>query len=166
MEVGKNSRIRIGTTECWAGLFLKDYTQDDQCTIPGQAAVDLSMGHVLSAVTLQRYLIRLRQEYQRMMMIKPDMSEWYYDKNRSIIKTFSILKEAIAKSNSDSLRLLTFASFFATGNIPIIMIDRTQSFKYASAGNLTDLLPELGYLSLVLRMMICAVFAFELCATR
>jgi hypothetical protein len=80
-------------------------------------------GPALSAVTLQRYFIRLRQEYQRMMVKKRDISEWYYDKKRSIIKTFSILKETLVKSTSYSLRLLTFTSFFTAGNIPIIVKD-------------------------------------------
>jgi hypothetical protein len=81
------------------------------------------MWPVLSVGTLQQYLTRLKKEYRRMMTMKPDMSEWYYDKNRSIIKTFSILKEALVKSKPDSLRLLTLTSFFAAGNIPIIMMD-------------------------------------------
>lgn len=64
-----------------------------------------------------------------MMMVQPNTSEWCYDKNISIIKTFNILKTSIAEEDSNALPLLFFASFFAIGNVPVTLFDQAETFE-------------------------------------
>jgi len=44
---------------------------------------------------------------------------WFYEKHRSVIDTFSLLKASLARNNNDSLNILLISAFLAQGEIPL-----------------------------------------------
>src|SRR5204863_5417118 len=93
-----------------------------------QASAYLSFGPI-STFTLEEYFKLLESRYRELMSSKPDRANWYYEKNRSIISTFAMLNEAVAKKNADAAKLLTLSAFFASGNIPISMLTESDSLN-------------------------------------
>ena len=87
-----------------------------------QASVDLSMQGPLSSRALQQYISRLEDEYTRLMTIEPDQFECYYDKDKSIISTFNLLKKAIQKYSTNAIEILTLCSFFGRNDIPMSIL--------------------------------------------
>lgn len=63
----------------------------------------------LSSRVLRQYLPRLEDEYARLMTIKPDQFECFYDEDRSIISTFNLLKNAIQEYSIDAIGLPPFS---------------------------------------------------------
>ena len=55
----------------------------------------------------------LHTKHMALMETVPERSKWYYEKNRSVISTFSLLREALWKKNGNAASLLTLASFLA-----------------------------------------------------
>jgi hypothetical protein len=49
----------------------------------------------------------------------PERSIWFYEKHRSVIDTFSLLKVSLVRKNSDPLNILLISAFLAQGDIPI-----------------------------------------------
>lgn len=82
-----------------------------------QASADLLMQGPLSVPTLKRYLSQISDEYTRLMDIEPERSECYYDKDRSLIGTFNLLKKPLQMQSTDAIDILTLISFFGRNNI-------------------------------------------------
>ena len=76
----------------------------------------------LSGRALRQYLSRLEDEYASLMTIKPDHFECFYDKDRSIISTFNLLKNAIQEYSIDAIDVLTLCSVFGKNEITIAML--------------------------------------------
>lgn len=95
------------------------------------ASADLSMQGPLSSRVLRQYLSRLEDEYSRLMTIKPDHFECFYDKDRSIISTFNLLKNSIREYSIDAIDVLTLCSFFGKNEIPIAMLATKNIYEDA-----------------------------------
>lgn len=94
------------------------------------------------------------------MAIKPDQFECFYDKDRSIISTFNLLKNAIEEYSIDAIELLTLCSFFGKNEILIAMLatndthedDLTSDLSecvghITSSEKLSELFPRVAQLS-------------------
>ena len=88
-----------------------------------QASADLSMQGPLASPALRQYLLRLQDEYARLMSIEPDQFECYYNKeDKSIIGTFNLLETALRKHSTDAIKVLTLCSFYGRNVIPLAML--------------------------------------------
>lgn len=76
----------------------------------------------LSSRVLRQYLSRLKDGYARLMTITPDQFECFYDKDRSIISSFNLLKNAIQEYSIDAIGFLTLSSFFGKNEISIAVL--------------------------------------------
>lgn len=76
----------------------------------------------------------LKLEYKLIMDTASERSKWYYDKNRSVIATFSLLKKALATKNGDAARLLSFSSFLAPKDIEMSMLIAQSENGQATIG--------------------------------
>lgn len=45
---------------------------------------------------------------------------WFYEKHRSVIDTFSLLKTTLTRNNNNSLNILLISAFLAKGEIPFL----------------------------------------------
>lgn len=98
----------------------------------------------LSSRVLRQYLSRLEDEYARLMTIKPDQFECFYDKDRSIISTFNLLENAIKEYSIDVIGLLTLPSFFGKNEIPIAVLATQNTHE----DDLTiDLIQHVGHIT-------------------
>lgn len=84
-----------------------------------QAGAYLSIYRTLTAELLHDFIQRLQSEYEKVMSTIPKRSKWYYEKHRSVVDTFNLLKEALIRINEDSSKILNLSAFLAPGNIPI-----------------------------------------------
>lgn len=83
----------------------------------------------LSSRPLRQYLSRLEDEYARLMAIKPDHFECFYDKDRSIISSFNLLKAAIQEYSIDAIGVLTLCSIFGKNETPIAMLASKNTYE-------------------------------------
>lgn len=64
----------------------------------------------------------------------PKRSIWYYEKHRSVIDTFSLLKTSLARNNGDALNILRISASLAQGeilfcywpNLPLVVVHHQQ----------------------------------------
>ena len=105
------------------------------------ASADLSMQGPLSSRVLRQYLSRLEDEYSR---LKPDHFECFYDKDRSIISTFNLLKSSIREYSIDAIDVLTLCSFFGKNEIPIAMLATKNIYEFAFT---IDLNEDVGHIA-------------------
>ena len=114
---------------------MKQLVQDIVVTLEGvplaieQAGAYLSIYRNLSANILRDFVGKLQSEYDKIMRTIPKRSKWYYEKHRSIVDTFSMLREALARSNEDADKILTLSAFLAPGNIPISILSATEQIS-------------------------------------
>ena len=47
---------------------------------------------------------------------------WFYEKHRSVIDTFSLLKASLTRNNDDALNILLISAFLAKGEIPFLFL--------------------------------------------
>jgi hypothetical protein len=77
----------------------------------------------LASPVLRQYLLRLQDEYARLMSIEPDQFECYYNKeDKSIISTFNLLETALRKHSTDAIKVLTLCSFYGRNVIPLAIL--------------------------------------------
>ncbi len=111
---------------------MKQLVQDIVVTLEGvplaieQAGAYLSIYRNLSAQVLRDFIGKLQSEYEKIMRTIPKRSKWYYEKHRSIVDTFSMLREALTRSNEDADKILTLSAFLAPGNIPVSFLSTTE----------------------------------------
>ena len=67
----------------------------------------------------------------------PKRSKWYYEKHRSVVDTFNLLKEALVRINEDSDKILTLSAFLAPSNIPVSIFDANLSPQPSESGELS-----------------------------
>ena len=91
-----------------------------------QAAAYLSIYPSPSPSIFSKYLTRLKSEYEDVMKYIPKRSEWYYEKHRSVIDSFNILKKTLATTSDDAAKVLTFSAFLAPGDIPISILQAAE----------------------------------------
>lgn len=72
------------------------------------------------------------------MARKPDQFECFYDKDRSIISTFNLLKNAIEEYSIDAIELLTLCSFFGKNEIPIAMLAANDTHEDDLTSDLSE----------------------------
>jgi ankyrin repeat protein len=91
-----------------------------------QAGAYLSIYRNVSAEVLKDFIQKLQSEYDKIMRTIPKRSKWYYEKHRSVVDTFCMLREALTRSNEDADKILTLSAFLAPGNIPISVFSATE----------------------------------------
>jgi tetratricopeptide (TPR) repeat protein len=87
-----------------------------------QAGAYLHLYRNISTETLKGFLEKLEAEYQKIMQITPKRSQWYYEKHRSVVETFNMLREALSRSNPNADKVLTLSAFLAPGTIPVTVL--------------------------------------------
>jgi hypothetical protein len=86
-----------------------------------QAGAYLQFNPSLTTTVLQKFLTKLSSPHTQADILAniPKRSLWFYEKHRSVIDTFSLLKAALARNNSDAINILLISSFLAQGEIPL-----------------------------------------------
>jgi hypothetical protein len=87
-----------------------------------QAGAYLQFNPSLTTTVLQKFLTELSSPHTQAKILAniPKKSLWFYEKHRSVIETFSLLKAALARNNTDAINILNISSFLAQGEIPLI----------------------------------------------
>jgi hypothetical protein len=110
----------------------------------GQAGADLCNQGPLSASRLRRYLLHLEDEYNRLMAVKLETEDCYYEKdNKSIIGTFNPVEDPMNEQNPYATKILMLCSVMDTGNTPISIFVRAVS-NTEEDEDMTLHLPSLG----------------------
>jgi hypothetical protein len=86
-----------------------------------QAGAYLQFNPSLTTTVLQKFLTKLSSPCTQADILAniPKRSLWFYEKHRSVIDTFSLLKAALARNNTDAINILLISSFLAQGEIPL-----------------------------------------------
>jgi hypothetical protein len=92
-----------------------------------QAGAYLSIYRNLSPKVLGDFIEKLHLGYDKIMRTIPKRSKWYYEKHRSVVDTFILLRESLSRSNEDAAQLLTLSAFLAPGNIPMLAFSSPPS---------------------------------------
>ena len=104
-----------------------------------QAGAYLSIYRTLTADLLHDFIRRLQSEYAKVMSTIPKRSKWYYEKHRSVVDTFNLLKEALVRINEDSDKILKLSAFLAPSNIPVSIFDANISLPPPESGELSTI---------------------------
>lgn len=92
-----------------------------------QAGAYLQFYPRLTTKVLETFLTKLSSPSIKADILAkiPKRSVWFYEKHRSVIDTFSLLKVSLVRKCNDALNILLISAFLAQGEIPIFFL--TQS---------------------------------------
>jgi ankyrin repeat protein len=94
-----------------------------------QASAYLHFHPSLTTSVLKSFLAKLSSpSMQADILAKiPKRSIWFYEKHRSVIHTFSLLKASVARNNGDALNILLISAFLAQGEIPLLFLTQAAT---------------------------------------
>jgi hypothetical protein len=89
-----------------------------------QAGAYLQFNPRLTTTVLRSFLIKLSSPSTHADILAkiPKRSMWFYEKHRSVIDTFSLLKVSLAQNNGDALNILLISAFLSQGEIPFLFL--------------------------------------------